>query len=845
MKKFFSQRPAIVFFSTSMLLLLIYTLSAAHYRATIAIVFLILLVALYVIYLNNKKLKKHEEELTKTLEKMTALAVVFDQSNDRITVKDLNLRIVYANKILIRLLGKKDLSEVVGRTDAEVFNIPEDQDPVKSYMADERRAQQLKPGEYILREEEFIGANGVKGYSQTKKYPIFNEKNQLIFTANITRDVTEKRIQEHELLAAKEQAEAASVAKSDFLSNMSHEIRTPLNGVIGFTDLLLNTKLDKLQREYLDNAIVSANSLLGVISDILDFSKIESGKLELELIKTDIIQLIENASDIIKVHAAGKGIELLLNVQPDLPRFAYVDPIRLKQILVNLMSNAVKFTHEGEVELKISFRQKTETTGLFTIEVRDTGIGVKDDDKSKLFKAFSQADTSTTRRYGGTGLGLIISNSLAQKMGGNIQFESEYGKGSRFYFTIGTEYENGEAVVSKQVSHLKKVLVIDDNSKNRMILEHTFNFWGVQFAGCESGRAAIEILKVTNDFDLIIMDYHMPDLNGLDTTQLIREELQLSAEKIPIILLHSSSDDVTIRQRANKLGIRFSLTKPIKSKELMYYIQNLSQQSLPEVPFNESAGSGNVNKTVVFEGDVTILIAEDIKMNRMLIGTMLRNVLPGLQLYEAENGEEVIKLLEEVVPDLILMDVQMPVLDGIETCRKIRLLSNRKLQQIPIVALTAGVSKEERANCEMAGMDDFLSKPIDKNQLYTTLRTYLSLKSHPAELTTTKEASQLHFDKEKLFQKIGSDEELLANILDIALDEFPQYVVALQKAIVANDQVAVKKAAHTIKGSAFNMEFNNLGELAHEIEKCNKDEEEVHRLFNALEQEWDAVLKMV
>lgn len=805
----------------------------------ILLAFLLLMAALYVIFLNYNKLKKHELELTRALEKMNALAAVFDQSSDRITVKDLNLKIVYANRILINLLGKKDVSEVVGRTDAEVFNIPENQDPVKSYMADERAAQMLKPGEFLFRDEEFIGANGIKRYSQTKKYPIYNDKNQLIFTANITRDVTEKKLQEQELLKAKEQAEAASLAKSDFLSNMSHEIRTPLNGVIGFTDLLLNTRLDKLQREYLDNAIVSANSLLGVISDILDFSKIESGKLELELIRTDIIQLIENACDIIKVHAAGKGIELLLNIQPDLPRFAFVDPIRLKQILVNLMSNAVKFTQVGEVELKISFTSATATKGIFTIEVRDTGIGVKEEDKAKLFKAFSQADTSTTRRYGGTGLGLIISNSLAQKMGGTIRFDSEYGVGSRFYFSIETTYEFGEQTAASPLPNLKKVLVVDDNSKNRMILEHTFRYWGIQFEGCESGLTAIELLKSKSDFDLIIMDYHMPELNGLDTTHRIRTELQAEASRIPVILLHSSSDDVTIRQRASQLGIRFSLTKPLKSKELLHYIHNLTESAesagLPgEVPEPEEA-----QQQQVLEGDFTILVAEDIKMNRMLIGTMLRNVLPGLQLYEAGNGNEVLAIVEQIDPDLVLMDVQMPVMDGLEASRAIRKLHSKKFKTLPIVALTAGVSKEERLNCEMAGMDDFISKPVDKTHLFQVLKKYLYPKETIAEKPSNTGAEQVHFNREKLLHKMGENREVVMEILEIARDEFPTYITGLRIAIEKNDQVEIKRASHTLKGSALNLEFIRLGELAHEIEKSNNEQKEVRKLYQELVEEWN------
>jgi CheY-like chemotaxis protein len=349
----------------------------------------------------------------------------------------------------------------------------------------------------------------------------------------------------------------ASVAKSEFLSNMSHELRTPLNGVIGFTDLLRNTKLDNIQLEYLNNAITSANSLLGVISDILDFSKIEAGKLDLELVRTDFKLLVENATDIIKIHADNKNLELLLNVQPDLPRYAIVDPIRLKQIIINLMNNAVKFTPLGEVELKINFEKINSKIGIFKIEIRDTGIGIKEVDKAKLFKAFSQADTSTTRRYGGTGLGLIISNSLAHKMGSNIQFESEFGKGTVFNFDIETEYEYEISTNAAIIKPINRVLVIDDNYNNRTILEHNFEYRGINYVGCESGYKALEVLKTDSDFDLIIVDYHMPDIDGIETIKEIRKDLRYSADKQAIIMLQSSSDDIKLHNAAKELNIIF------------------------------------------------------------------------------------------------------------------------------------------------------------------------------------------------------------------------------------------------------------------------------------------------
>ncbi len=808
--------------------------------------FVLLLMAIYIILKKNSSLSIHNLEREIADKHMLALVAAADQIDDVIAVKDLDLRVISGNKAFVNVAGKTSISDLIGRTDAEIFGISPDVEPVKTYMTDERHAQTLSPGDYIVKEENLILPDGQIKIMLTKKFPVYNTNNELIFTGSISRDITERKKAEIDLQNSKELAEAASVAKSDFLSNMSHEIRTPLNGVIGFTELLRSTPLNKTQKEYLENAIVSANSLLGVISDILDFSKIEAGKLDLELVKTDMVQLMESATDIIKVHAANKKIELLLSIQPDMPRFALVDPIRLKQILVNLMSNAVKFTHDGEVELKLSFEKKDEKTGFFTLAVRDTGIGVRDTDRDKLFKAFSQADTSTTRRYGGTGLGLTISNSLAHKMGSCIQFESEFGKGSKFFFTLETAYETAEDANLKQSKSIKRVLVIDDNDNNRMILEHTFKHWGIDFVGCDGGIAAIEVLNTAERFDLIIVDYHMPDIDGIETIRRVRQDSRFSPEKQAVIMLHSSSDDVTIHDAARDLNIQFSLTKPVKSDELYCFLQNIEEQ--PEVD-NKLSNSQTINMadlTPQLNSEIKILIAEDNKMNMIVISKMLKNILPNVKLFEAGNGEEALSALNDAVPDLVLMDVQMPVLDGVEATKRIRANTTHPSAKVLIVALTAGVSREEKDNCYDAGMNYFLSKPIDKDLLYEMIVKYLDGTITLNENLENKESvGIIHFDRDKMNSKIGNDDDVLKSLLSESVIEFPKYLDEIQRAILADDILQIKAAAHTLKGSAYNMEFMQLGNLALEVEQNAENREVLKTLATSLIVEWAVVLALI
>ncbi|MBK5193636.1 MAG: PAS domain S-box protein [Flavobacteriaceae bacterium] len=533
-------------------------------------------------------------------------------------------------------------------------------------------------------------------------------------------DITDRKEMENSLVNSKLKAEAANKSKSEFLANMSHEIRTPLNGVIGFTDLLMKTQLTKSQRQYMQTVYYSANTLLDLINDILDFSKIEAGKLELNNEKTDLIELCGITIDIIKHQAHIKDLEVLLNISSEINRFIYADPIRIRQIITNLLGNAVKFTEKGEVELKIEAIpcENNSDDMLYTFSIRDTGIGIEPNNLQKVFNAFDQEDSSTTRKYGGTGLGLTISNKLLELMDSKLEVTSELGKGSVFSFVIRFKSEKGEDYLEETTKAINRVLVVDDNKNNRIILKEMLAIGNIQSELVSNGIEALQSLEGINRFDLAIVDYNMPYMNGIDLIGHIRNKLNYTREDLPIILLHSSADDEKIYQACKDLNVQFNITKPVQIDHLFNMLKNMKVSVNEKEP--SKASKDLVKSATVF----TILVAEDNPINKFLAKTIVRKALPNANILEVENGFEAVEMYKNVPIDLILMDIQMPIMSGFEATQKIRALEDKD-HRVPIVALTARTLKGEQGRCVEFGMDDYITKPVIFNTIRDIIQTYL------------------------------------------------------------------------------------------------------------------------
>jgi signal transduction histidine kinase/DNA-binding response OmpR family regulator len=668
------------------------------------------------------------------------------------------------------------------------------------------------------------------------------------FMYGVYQDITTFKQLETELLAAKETAEESTRAKSDFLANMSHEIRTPMNAIIGLSHLTLKTPLTLKQRDYVSKVHNAGTSLLGIINDILDFSKIEAGKLEIEATDFRLDDVISSVTTLTAQKAQDKGLEFLAHVSPAIPEHLLGDPLRLGQILTNFVNNAVKFTEHGEIRLNIELVERTGEKVQLKFSVRDTGIGMTREQSAKLFQPFVQADTSTTRKHGGTGLGLTICRRLVDFMGGRVWLESEPGVGSTFYCTVwlgvGTATGTGK-IVPERLAQLR-VLIVDDNAAAREILAEPLGSIANHVRTVASGPEAIAAIKAQNPaepFDIVFIDWHMPGMDGLQASRLIKSDETLAEQ--PAIVLVTAFGREEVREEAERLDLDGFLIKPVTKSMVMDTLVNV----FAEVGAETAPDAAVIGEMESRLRGARILLTEDNEINQQIAVELLEGA--GATVQVANNGKEAVeKLFDGPQPtpfDVVLMDLQMPEMDGHQATAKIR--SDTRFATLPIIAMTPHATIEERQRCLATGMNDHISKPIDPAMMFETIGRYLRPSDGPMATTAPAAPPAPADDLPAIaglnaadgLRRVAGNRKLYLKLLRQFADQQADAATQLAEQLKAGDLETAERTAHTVKGIAANLAIADVQASAGALEKAIREQADPVRL-ETLRQEFAAVL---